>query len=282
MRESDIQYELVSTGDCATIRRTSFVSPNDVIIDVTSDRIRVLPKLAQAVSNDKFELVPEGDMFRVVALRDVKCHGVTAGARGGLIARQDGLAQKGDCWIEENVIVLEGARVYGDAYVYGDSVLEGSVTVSGKAYVSSCQLRSRGRDRGITVSEDANVSSCNVAGSAKLIGQVRISESVIDPAEGEAVWLGQGEFVNAHLTRFYEALSLYTRHGMLSVYRGGDGRLVGNIGCQRFDTPEKLHEIAHDFSASDQEKAMIDSFFAMVRTAQEYWTSPIQEEVQES
>ena len=280
MRESDIRYTLETAGEAVMVRRTSTVAAEDLDIKTVGHRVFIRPKPVVDPNNDKFELVPEGDMFRVYALRTIGRHGILEGAKGGLIAHEDGLSQKGHCWIEEGVSVLGAARVTDDAYIYGSSILEGNVHVGGRAYLANCELRGNGGH--INVRDDANLARCTVTGRAVLCGAVRLSDSMISCAPDEVVSLCIGEFANAHLTKFYEAFALNTRHGILTVYRGDSGRLVGNIGCQKFDTPEKLHRIARSFSATDQEKAMIDSFFVMVRTAQEYWTSPIQEEVQES
>jgi len=280
MEETNVRYTLDTAGSAVTIRRTSTVSANDMNVSIVDNKIFITPKPQPqtGAAPAKYRLEPEGSFYRVYAVRDIGRLGVVKGARGGLVKHEDNLAQAGDCWIEERVTLLRGAKVYGDAYIYGNSVLDGPVTVSGNAYVSNCQFNADGA--GIVVSDNANVSHCKVEGPARLVGYVHISNSTIAPAPAaqgaslgrETVSLHMGEYHLAHLTKFYEALSMQTRHGLLTVYRGSAGQLVGNVGCQQFDSREKLHEIANGFSATGQEKSMIDGFFAMVDAAQAHWT----------
>jgi hypothetical protein len=57
----------------------------------------------------KYELIPEGELFRLLAVRDFGI--VRAGDRGGLVSGPDNLFHEGFCW------------VYGDARVYGEAWL---------------------------------------------------------------------------------------------------------------------------------------------------------------
>lgn len=87
----------------------------------------------------KYEMIPEGNLFRIKALRPFG--DVRRGQLGGLIEKEYNLSHKGDCWIYSNAVVKNNARVYdnakikGDAYVccnakiYGDAVIQGSVSV---------------------------------------------------------------------------------------------------------------------------------------------------------
>lgn len=54
-------------------------------------------------------------LFRIKALVDIECRGVSAGDLGGYIEDEKNLSQEGNAW------VYGDARVYGDAEVYGDA-----------------------------------------------------------------------------------------------------------------------------------------------------------------
>lgn len=67
--------------------------------------------------NKKYEMIPEGGLFRIKALRDIPSHGIKTGDLGGLIQEEHNLSQDGDCWVWRNARVYENARVSGDAKV---------------------------------------------------------------------------------------------------------------------------------------------------------------------
>jgi hypothetical protein len=67
----------------------------------------------------KYELIPEGDMFRLKALRDFG--NVQKGDLGGLVKGEHNLSHEGHCWVYGNARVSGNAGVYGDARVYGDA-----------------------------------------------------------------------------------------------------------------------------------------------------------------
>lgn len=82
----------------------------------------------------KYELIPEGDLFRLLAVRDFGI--VRAGDRGGLVAGPDNLFDGGTCWVHGGAIVYEEARVFGNAQVYGEARVFGSAVVHDGAHIS--------------------------------------------------------------------------------------------------------------------------------------------------
>lgn len=81
----------------------------------------------------KYELIQEGDFFRLLAVKDFGI--VRAGDRGGLVAGPDNLAHEGTCWVHGGAIVYEEARVFGRAVVYGEARVFGSAVVHDEAVI---------------------------------------------------------------------------------------------------------------------------------------------------
>ena len=77
------------------------------------------------MENKKYKLTNETKewcgytLHRIRALKDFG--DVKAGELGGWIESERNLSQNGDCWIYDNAIVCEYARVFGDAKVCGDA-----------------------------------------------------------------------------------------------------------------------------------------------------------------
>ena len=71
--------------------------------------------------NKKFELTNESTyycgvkVYRIKALKDFG--NVKAGDLGGFVEREANLSHEGDCWVYDNAIVCNAARVYGNAII---------------------------------------------------------------------------------------------------------------------------------------------------------------------
>lgn len=63
--------------------------------------------------------------YIIRALVDIPRHGVKAGDIGGIVWSLAALSEDGDCWIERGSLVIDGAKVEGDAIVRGESLLQG-------------------------------------------------------------------------------------------------------------------------------------------------------------
>ena len=88
----------------------------------------------------KYDLIREGKLFRIIALKDFGF--IKKGELGGLIEKESNLSQKNECWIHENASVTGNAEVSGNAQIYGNAkVIDnakvyGNATVYSTAYVS--------------------------------------------------------------------------------------------------------------------------------------------------
>ena len=111
----------------------------------------------------KYKTEPEGDMLRIIALKDFS--DVKVGDKGGLIEKEENLSQEGNCW------VYEDAKVYGDAHVSGNAVVYDNAKVYGKAEIF--------RDARVYdcayVSDNARVyDNAIVCGSARVFENARV------------------------------------------------------------------------------------------------------------
>lgn len=79
-------------------------------------------------------------VFRIRALRTIP-YVVKAGELGGYIAKEDNLSQTGACWVGENAMAFDDARIYenailaGRALAYGKAYLRGAVHVRESAII---------------------------------------------------------------------------------------------------------------------------------------------------
>ena len=82
---------------------------------------------------NKYKLVKEGDLFRIIALRDFG--NIQKGDRGGLIEKESNLSHNDNCWVYDNARVYDDALVYGNARVCGNARICGNAEVYGDAEV---------------------------------------------------------------------------------------------------------------------------------------------------
>ena len=145
----------------------------------------------------KYKTIPEGDMLRIIALKDFL--NIKKGDRGGLIDNEDNLSQEGDCWIYLTAKVSGDARVYDNAKVWRFAKVSGNAKVYGDARVY----------------DYAMISDC-----ACVSGKAMISDGV--EVYGDAVISGNA-FV-CKKARVYENAKVY---GEAQVY--GDVEVCGNV-----------------------------------------------------
>ena len=85
--------------------------------------------------DNKYELIPsdkEG-LYRIKALKDF--YDVKKGDIGGYIQSENNLSHYGNCWIYDNAVVRDNAKVYGDAKVCHNAQIYDKVIVMGNAEV---------------------------------------------------------------------------------------------------------------------------------------------------
>lgn len=70
------------------------------------------------------------DMYRVIALRDIPRHGITAGQVGGYVESQLNLNQEGDAWVGDDACIVGKARAKDNSLVSGNALVEGTAEVS--------------------------------------------------------------------------------------------------------------------------------------------------------
>lgn len=93
----------------------------------------------------KYELIledtkkqDESTLYRIKALKDFGS--VAAGTIGGYIEREENLSQDGCCWVADNAVVYEDAKVLDDAVVSGYARVQGKAIICGEAKVDELAL----------------------------------------------------------------------------------------------------------------------------------------------
>ena len=116
----------------------------------------------------KYELIPEGKLFRIIALKDF--NGVRKGYFGGVVENRNNLGQQGDCWIHENAKVTGNALVSGDARVTGNAEIYENAKVYGNALVTG----------NAEVSGNAKVyGNAQIIDNSKVTGNAKATKEVI-------------------------------------------------------------------------------------------------------
>lgn len=118
-------------------------------------------------------------LYRIKALRDIPAHNgainrhhVKAGDLGGWIQSEDNLSQDGDCWVADNAIACDNARVRDDAWVVDHAVLQDNAV--------ACEIALVGGNSNLkydALAEDECVIRDNaiIAGNARITGDVAIN-----------------------------------------------------------------------------------------------------------
>lgn len=116
----------------------------------------------------KYELLTDqtkefrnGTVYRIQALKDINDY-IKKGDIGGWVSSENNLSHDGTCWIDNNAVVCEKARVKDNAYVYDNAMIYGHAIISGNAKVS-----------GNAFLED----ECHVHGDARVFGTPIICDS---------------------------------------------------------------------------------------------------------
>ena len=94
---------------------------------------------------------------RIYAIKDFG--GVLKGEMGGYIESEDNLSHEGNCWVYDDAIIMNKAKVFSDASVRGDAKVSGNAKVCGDACVSN----------------RANIEDwATIAGKTKIKGNARV------------------------------------------------------------------------------------------------------------
>lgn len=122
----------------------------------------------------KYELTDETvkgyghTLHRIRALRDFG--DVKKGDLGGFLEGEYNLSHEGNCWVYDDAIVLEEARIYDNAKVYGDAWVYDNAKVYGDAEVKD---------------------NARVYGKAEVYGDAKVHERAL--VTGNALVYGNAE-----------------------------------------------------------------------------------------
>jgi len=163
----------------------------------------------------KYKTEPEGDMLRIIALKDFS--DVKKGDKGGLIAAERNLSQEGDCWVYENAKVggyYGYPEVSENAKICGNAKVTGFVQVYGNAVISDNAI----------VSESAEVyGNAVVCGNAWVHGAVKVYGNA--HIEGNARIYGDVEVFGT--VKLWSCWSLYSTPMTTSIKNNKDYVILG-------------------------------------------------------
>lgn len=261
------------------LTKVTIVNPADYVITADEDGVlqyqeKAADDVAPAASGaaPKYELKPEGNMFRLWSLREMQCNGryVSKGRRGGLVAHDRVLSHEGTCWIDEQSAVHDGVEVRGEAWIGHHSVVKGSYVIDGHASVMHCDIDGSGHIGGNADLEDVTIT--RIRGGVEIQGHMTIRESVVNVNSGNGPLTLVGGCVNdASLRNNNDIVSVWTRWGWLSAFRDKDGDLAFRVGCQHLGSFDQLREVADDNSASALELAQLEGFIVMASALESAW-----------
>ena len=124
----------------------------------------------------KYELIPsdrEG-FYRVKALRDF--NDVKKGDIGGYVESEKNLSQLGDCWIYDNAVVRDNAKIYNNAVIRDYATVCHDARIWGDSKILNyCQIYGN-----VEVCGDAVVCNCaNVYHNARVFGNAIIQDNAV-------------------------------------------------------------------------------------------------------
>lgn len=100
------------------------------------------------------ETNPQG-LHRIIAMKDIPFHYVKINDLGGWIEGEKNLSQDGHCWVDDNAMVYEDARIEGDAIIFENANIHGRVIVKDKAEIGgNVELSGREKIDGRTFFND--------------------------------------------------------------------------------------------------------------------------------
>lgn len=86
----------------------------------------------------KVKVIDDREFYRIKALRDVG--DVKAGQFGGYVQSAENLSQEGNCWVGEDVVLMDNARVEDNAVIIGDSEVRNNAIIRGNAFVKNANV----------------------------------------------------------------------------------------------------------------------------------------------
>lgn len=212
----------------------------------------------------KYELIPEGELFRIKALKDFR--DIKKGDLGGLIGSEYNLSQNGDSWVYTDSIVDEFVRVEDNSIIV-NSRLYGQGTIKGKTVVDGCVTGcfSRILTHGCCVIKDCfifgvievinadTITQVTVNNNCSLLafkdsiivgcivdGDVRVSECVtISPYGRKKIIMKKG-IIKDNIQFSYDSIGFFSLKKRDVVIYKHKGIFYCDIGCQKHMTLEDL------------------------------------------
>lgn len=182
----------------------------------------------------KFELLPETRIWRgrivhrIRAVRDFGC--VRQGDLGGFVESSDNLSHHGDCWIYNDAIACDNARLYQNAAIYNNAVACDYTVILNEA-----SLWNKATARGFAV-----VGGCAMAMNSAIVeGQAAISDYAV--MRDEAVISGKTMArtniilgLDANVSKPHHFLNvgpIGSRDDYTSFFRNSTGGISVICGC---------------------------------------------------
>ena len=133
----------------------------------------------------KYELTNETILFggcmvvaRIRALRHIRLHNGTEiqpGQLGGYVHSMYNLSQEGNCWIADDAVVAEKARVQDDAIVAGNCLMTGQARAQDCAIVRD---NARLWHNAVVCDNATVIGNAMVSGSSKICGATMLKDRV--------------------------------------------------------------------------------------------------------
>lgn len=145
-------------------------------------------------------------VLRIRALRDFGA--VKAGDLGGFVQSETNLSHDGNCWVHDNAMVFDQARVESEAHIFGQALIyENAVVFGGTAICDRARVYGRAAVYGRAVIRD----DVSVFGEAKVCGTVIVLGSTV--VRGAAKLLS-GEFSSGVWTLDQLAVEQYNKEAV--------------------------------------------------------------------
>lgn len=143
-------------------------------------------------------------LYRIEALKDFS--DIKKGDKGGFIEKEYNLSQEENCWVYDDAIICDNARVcndaiiYDNAAIYGDATVYGNAGVSGQAYACGHAIISdnaRVYDHAVISGSAKVCSNAEIFGDAVIYGNASISNTIVTSISDYIVfknWWSSGRY----------------------------------------------------------------------------------------
>lgn len=224
------------------------------------------PEPAQQLG-PKYRLEPEGNLFRLYALRTLP--GIPPGTRGGLVASLSTLSHQGNCWVTSgSKVTSRDMYIGGNARISSNSEIHGDGSISGDAQVQAVRAEGSLSMSGGAQLHDVDIKAHD--GVVNIEGNSYIINSVIEPTDN--IRISGCNVENGHIHNNFEVVSFFSSEwGWLSAYRHSSGTVTYAIGCKRRHDLDELLSLAADHDVDPVQRDMLRAFVALAEAARRGW-----------